>query len=459
MLERLPFTSANAPSRSAALQLSFQERLDQSQWWSPDAIRAYQLRKLAKLCQHAWQTIPFYRERLAAAGFRPGVELRPDCWRHLARLTRREIRALGEQLQSPELPEDHGRIFPQRTAGSTGTPIGMLATTLTQTLYNAIRLREPIWHRRDFSRKLAIIRRLPDGQAPYPEGEVDARWADERVFPFPTGPLARLNACSDPDQQIEWLQRQGARYLLTHPSNLRTLVERCRERSIMFPSLAEIATEGEVVSQDLRDACRTAWKLPVVDHYEAEEAGYIALQCPDGGGYHIQSEVILAEILDESGRACRPGEIGRVTVTPLFNYAMPMLRYELDDCAEVGEACTCGRGLPTLHRILGRLRNSLILPGGERCWPDFGAPRLPQIAPILQHQFVQTDLDRIEARLVVARPLSEEDETRLRAHVLACLPCPFRIDLVYWAEIPRGPGGKQEDFISEIAAARALAPA
>jgi phenylacetate-CoA ligase len=76
---------------------------------------------------------------------------------------------------------------------------------------------------------------------------------------------------------------------------------------------------------------------------------------------------VLVEILDAQGRPCRPGEIGRVVATPLHNVAMPLLRYELDDYAEVGQACACGRGLPVIRRILGRRQNMLRLPdGGER---------------------------------------------------------------------------------------------
>jgi phenylacetate-CoA ligase len=53
-------------------------------------------------------------------------------------------------------------------------------------------------------------------------------------------------------------------------------------------------------------------------------------------------------------------------VTPLHNFAMPLIRYAIGDYAEAGPPCACGRGLPVLARILGRARNLLTLPHGER---------------------------------------------------------------------------------------------
>ena len=124
---------------------------------------------------------------------------------------------------------------------------------------------------------------------------------------------------------------------------------------------------------------------------------------------------MIVEVVDASGEACRPGEIGQVLVTPLFNYATPLLRYELGDYAEVGEACACGRGLPVLRRILGRERNALLgTQTGERYWPAFGSRTFTEIAPIIQHQFVQRDLKSIEARFITERPLTTTEEANWR---------------------------------------------
>jgi phenylacetate-CoA ligase len=207
------------------------------------------------------------------------------------------------------------------------------------------------------------------------------------------------------------------------------------------------------MSDEVREWCRVAWGVPVVDTYSAEEVGYIALQCPAHEHYHVQAESVLVEILDERGAPCTPGQIGRVVITDLHNFATPLVRYDIGDYAEVGEPCPCGRTLPVLRRILGRVRNVLIARDGRRYWPAFGSRALGEIAAIRQHQFVQKAYDLVEARLVVAAPLMAQEEERLRRHVLSRLPEGFRLQIVYRENIPRGAGGKFEEFVSEIPSA------
>ena len=94
------------------------------------------------------------------------------------------------------------------------------------------------------------------------------------------------------------------------------------------------------------------------------------------------AESVLVEILNDDGTPCAPGEIGRVVVTALQNFATPLIRYEVGDYAEASAPCPCGRGLPVIRRIMGRVRNLLVLPDGKKIWPAFGSRGLTEIAPI-----------------------------------------------------------------------------
>jgi phenylacetate-CoA ligase len=111
---------------------------------------------------------------------------------------------------------------------------------------------------------------------------------------------------------------------------------------------------GGGLSAEARNACREAWGVPLAHIYRAEEVGPLALQCPEHEHFHVQSEQALVEVLDAQGMACAPGETGRVVATPLNNFAMPLIRYEVGETAEVGAPCACGRGLPVLTRIMDR---------------------------------------------------------------------------------------------------------
>ena len=231
------------------------------------------------------------------------------------------------------------------------------------------------------------------------------------------------------------------------------LAEHFEAQGLSLPRLREVRTVGETLGAAVIERARAAWNVPVVDLYSSQEAGVIALQCPSGSGlYHVQSESVKVEVLDNAGSPCAAGAIGRLVVSSLHNFAMPLLRYELGDYAEAGGPCLCGRGLPTLARILGRRRNMLVLPSGERRWPLSGFSEYRDIAPIRRYQIVQLDRGRIEMRFVAERPVSAEEERRLTEVIQRWLGHPFQLSFVYLDAFPATPGGKFEDFISLVTA-------
>nr|MDQ6927853.1 phenylacetate--CoA ligase family protein [Actinomycetota bacterium] len=204
---------------------------------------------------------------------------------------------------------------------------------------------------------------------------------------------------------------------------------------------------GEALAPETRQECRNAWGCELVDMYSTQEIGYIALQCPQTERYHVQSEAVYVEVLDNDGRQCAPGEVGRVVVSVLHNFAMPLLRYELGDFAEVGGQCPCGRGLPVLTRVLGRERNMLVLPDGTTTWPTFPAQSWAHIEAIRQLQLVQLSPDEIEARTVGPRALNEAEQAKFTSIIQDRFAHQFRVSFDYRQQIDRTMGGKFEDFV------------
>jgi phenylacetate-CoA ligase len=427
---------------SNLLALLFQ--LERSQWLAPEELRDLQFRQLDVLLRHAYRTAPYYHERWMGA-YDPAVPLTAEAFSGLPLLTRPDLQAHFETLCSREPLPTHGESRQARTSGSSGMPARVLKNGLTELMWQVFLLREHLWHGRDLNGKLVTIRQgvsLAEGDGWGPA--TDAIVAAGRAATMPVG--------TDVSEQLEWLVRQQPDYLLSHPTNLSDLARLSIKRGMPLPSLRQVRTRGEMLSQETRDLCREAWNVPVVDAYSANEVGYIALQCPEHEHYHVQAEGVLVEVLDDEGAPCQPGGIGRIVITMLHNFAMPLVRYEIGDYAEVGPSCSCGRGLPVLSRIMGRVRNVLILANGERFWPSFATHDVHQIAPVRQYQFVQKEYDRVEARLVTDGPLPGPQEEELRRHFLSRLPAGFRLNFVYYDEIPRGAGGKFEYFISEVAA-------
>lgn len=420
------------------------------QWRSPQAIAARQDQHLAALLEHAWRQVPYYRRRLATAGYHPGMPVTPEIWQALPILQRGEVQTAGPALQADALPPGHGSSTPVTTSGSTGQPVTVTKSGLAQLVWSAITLREHRWHRRDFSRKLAAIRLFTDEQARSPAGRLTNSWGPPVSLVHHTGPAALLDVHVGLERQLDWLLEQRPAYLLSLPSNLLGLAKLSLARGISLPGLREARCVGEPVGEVLRTACANAWGIPVTDMYSTQELGYLALQCPGHWHYHVQSESVRIEILSPDGSPCRPGEVGLVVATPFFNFATPLLRYAPGDYAEVGEPCACGRGLAVLRRVLGRERNMWSRPNGDRWWPHVGSTSMAEFASIRQWQFVQKTVDTLEVRLVAPAPLLESEEIALRALVKARLGDYFSVHLSYYEDIPRARSGKFEDFVSDI---------
>lgn len=432
------------PDARAATVLAVQFQLEHSQWWDAPLLQAHQMRQLALVVRHAYATVPFYRARADASRWQSIGDISPARWADLAFMTRREVQDAGRELVSGSVPPGHGGLVQGETSGSTGMPITYWQTELTQFFWRAFALRDHLWHQRDLTQKLAGIR-------PKMEDAVTRGWGPATDVAFDTGVSATLNIRADFDTQLRWLQEQAPAYLISNAHNVYGLARRSLELGIRIPGLREARTYGGVVPEDARAIVREAWGVPLTDCYTCEEVGYLALQCPGHEHFHVQSENLLVEVLNDEDRPCAAGEIGRVVVSNLHNFAMPLLRYELGDFAEVGAPCACGRGLPVLKRILGRQRNLLTLPDGRRRWPSFASVYWAHVAPIRQLQMVQKTRDLIEVRVVAARALSAEEKRKLVAALQGCLGYPFEMEVQELDEIPRHASHKFEDFVSEIA--------
>lgn len=444
------------PEKSGATLLALLFQMEADQWLPPAEIEHRQLHQLATLLAYCDEHVPYYRDKLA--GYRRATKntsLDWQIWRALPLLERENIHQQRQQLCSTAFPSSHGQVYQHVTSGSTGHPVTVYGSEVTSLLWQAITLREQFWHQRDFAGKFAIIRYDRGVFASHPDGLMQESWGGFVGSLYPSGPSGVLDVRTPIPQQAAWLTREQPNYLLTYPSNLLALARYFAESGTRLPGLRQISTLSETLPPETRQVCREIFGTEIKDMYSSKEVGYMAVQCPEFDHYHIQSENVLLEVLDESGRPCRPGQVGRIVVTPLHNFAMPLLRYNIRDYAEVGEPCPCGRGLPTLKRILGRVRNMLTLPSGEKRWPSFSVRSWAGKLPIRQFQFVQKNLEEIEARLVTDRLLNREEEAWLTASLQKSFFHPFRIIYRYCEEIPRSGEGKFEDFKSEIDTATA----
>lgn len=437
------------PGPDAAKRLAVLRQLEVNQWRRPDEIRRGQFLQLNSLLRHAKATVPFYGQRLRDAGLTGKRPVGPEDWLRMPLLTRQDIQKAGDKLRSTAPPRDHGEITKASTSGSTGMPVTVFGTAATKFFWEVLTLREHLWQGRDLMGTMAAIRRVSDGSAAYPKGLSLPQWGAAVAQVFDNGPIHALEIESSIAQQAEWLSRINPDYLRGYPTNLLSLTRYCESHGVKLPRLKQCLTFGELVHPHVREACRETWGVEIADSYSSQEVGYMSLQAPGHEHQLVQAEFALVEVLDRDGRPCSPGEVGRVVVTSLHNFAMPLLRYDIGDFAEVGEACPTGRGLPVLKRILGRERNMLVDREGNEYWPAFGVKTMTKIAPIRQFQLAQVSIGKVEARLVPERPLSEAEITGIREHLTTRLPGSMAVELKMLDDIPRSAGGKYEDFVNE----------
>ena len=434
------------PGPHAASKLALLFQIEQGQWRTEKEIAAAQFEQVKRVTAFAVETVPYYRERLGAGFNRARIDMRS--WLDLPILDRKTLREHGPAFRSVQTPPQHGASFEMKTSGSTGLVVKLLGNELTQLFWEVYCLRDHLWHRRDFGQKLVVMRYQRDPSLKSRVGQSSLGWGSATDDVVQTGPAHQFDLVLDVAVLAESLVVQQPGYVLTHPSVLRGLALHCVKQGIRFPELIEARTMGETISDDLRDVCLEAWGVPVTDMYTCQEAGYLALQCPEHEHLHVQSENVLLEVVDVAGQPCLPGQVGRVLITSLNNFATPLIRYELGDYAEVGEPCPCGRGLPVLKRVMGRYRNLLTMPDGSQRWPLIGNEgRLRDIAPIELMQMIQTSLDQITVRLVMARELNDVETRDLTAFIQRNLGYPFRLMFEYVDSIRNPANGKVEQFI------------
>lgn len=413
--------------------------LDASQWCSRAEIEARQRHELVLLARHCHAHSPQFRRRLDAAGLRAddlaaGLERLPV-------LLRRELQSARE-IFCTAVPKAQAPLYETRTSGSTGEPVIVWRSARNQIDWLATTMREHLWHSRDFTQPFCSIRANISKEV-----RLD-NWGAPAALLRRTGPLLGFPITLSIEEQTAKIAAFNTHTLLIYPSDLAGIVQHCESSGARFAALKAIITVGETLSPDLRERTQNLFGASISDMYSSQEAGNIALQCPVSGLYHVMAENLIVEVVDGEGKSVREGDMGRILITDLHNYATPLIRYDIGDYAQPGPPCPCGRGLPTLSRILGRERNLILMPDGTRHFPLVGFREFREIAPIVQYQAIQQNRTHVEFRLVTERPLTRTEEDALIAHLQKALGYPFTIDLSYFEDrIPADASGKFEEFV------------
>jgi phenylacetate-CoA ligase len=421
------------------------DALMESQYWPRERIVAEQRKYLEQLIAHARKHVPFYRSRLDML-FTPHGEIDWDRWHDVPIVTRKEALEQNEAMLSTALPEHQGPTRVEFTSGSTGAPLRVVQSTRSNLVLTASLYRTQYWHRLDWSRDMVVWFGEDPEKGRLPDGDIGPAWGP----PWETGAKGRriqLNRFQSTSEILDFVARMKPGYFSARPMAAHAAALEAMQfgRDIALDAVLTFSTG---VNATEREDVQKAFGARMTSPYTAKEGQFMAFQCPTGTHFHINDESVLVEIVDAEGRPVAPGEQGRVVVTPLYNYAQPLIRYEQGDLAVSGGLCACGRTLGVIESIAGRISQMFHLPDGrhvamsmsEDVKRNFGARiwQIAQIAPMT-----------IEVRYV---PMEDREGDRdIVAEIIRRKTHPdMQIEFSRREDLHRPDGRKFIDYVYEI---------
>ncbi len=401
-----------------------------AQYLPPAALRAVQLRRLRRMLAYCRAEVPFYRDLWAKARVDVDrVRSLDDLWR-LPIPSRRAIEEEPERIVARRsLPLFRaGTAHIRRSGGSSGGP------------RLEVHCDERSWRRLDgfYFRALAAL-----GYGPFTP--IAYYWS----APFEERPHGRLGlmpkvhvpAHLDEEAQLAILERHPGVFWYYHPTSLFPLAKRFGER-LRAARPACVISHAELLPRSMRAEIERALGAPVYDEYGTSEFNRMAWQCRERSGYHVDADSIVLEILDDDGRPAKPGEVGRAVVTGLVNRMMPLVRYELGDLLVASDRrCACGRTLPMIESVEGRVKDVLVLPDGGTRTPRELLEPYASVDGLEQYALTLEGPRRVTLEYVTSRDAASVEAELARRFARACPGMEATFARV--PSLPKAPTGKR----------------
>lgn len=327
---------------------------------SSEQVDYYALNELKVIVKFSKQRIPWYTNSFESTANVDDAESIEDLLHSLPILSRRQAQENfdGLYFKSPE--HDPNDYAIQATSGSTGKPVSVMKfAPLYSAEYDALTLTEWQLNQRDTSKVVTTFRIVETEADDVPLGPPLSYIGATRTH------TSRSILKRSIPELLSELHRLRPDYLFVNGVVSRQLALAQLESEFEPIQIEQFLTVSDRIDPQLRALVQDVFGARMIDRYSSEEFGYIALQCPVHDHLHVCSPSLILEIVDESGNACDVGQPGRVLVTSLHNFAMPLIRYDIGDIAEFGEPCDTGINWPVLNQVNGRIRDSITLPNGE----------------------------------------------------------------------------------------------
>lgn len=397
-----------------------------SQWKSTAELEEMQSRKLEELAAYSAKNVPYYRKLLSDKRVRSIEDLAS-----LPILKKEDIRMNPASFISSAF--DRGRLKKLTTSGSTGMPLEIYHSPAESAYGPAFEIHQLIEAGVGPLDRLAYITK----EASRPN--ILNRFG-----------LFRRDCVEfrSPEQLMNDLRALGPDVIRGTPSFIIPLAHRNMKADRPL-RLAKVFCFSEVLSDTARSLIGESFGCRVFDSYGSIETSWITWEC-DKGSRHLYSDQIIAEVVDGEGNPLQEGQFGNIVLTPLWQRAMPLIRYNLGDRTALGPKCRCGRGSHVLRAIEGRNNDFIILPSGNACSAHLVSFNIRDCSGILQFQSEQSDTGRILIKIVpVGRPRASI-ESDVKRRLEGVFPEKLRIDVEYVDSLKSDGRGKLRDFVSRL---------
>lgn len=414
--------------------------LEQSQWLPQAKLAELSFRKLEALVHHAEATVPYYKDLFAECGFDVGKFQSPEDLKVLPVLTRDNLEKNFEALKSREIGRFHAHE--SCSSGSTGQPARFMQDLRFDMWCRAHQLRAYGWCGDwKVGERFALVWGSPvywDRQTV--ERRVES-WLSNRIE-LNCNNIGRENLLDILGKLIRFKPKLISGY----STALYLITQLAKELDVQIDGLRAIQPNAEITYDYMADEMSKQFGVPVYDKYGSTETNIIAHQSThDRNLMCIQSENTYVEFVRDDGTACNYGEDGKLVVTTLNNFSMPLIRYQTSDiAAPLQGQCPSGRGFPLMSKVRGRLYDLIQTPSGGVVHPQMFANLFSNFTSVLWFQIVQNEVDTLDIALIMrGNPDPELEKTFLRMINLRTR-ADFKARFTYLDDVPITKTGKHK---------------
>ncbi|MBN2095567.1 MAG: phenylacetate--CoA ligase family protein [Candidatus Aenigmarchaeota archaeon] len=374
--------------------------LSKSQWLKREELEEMQLKKLKILVSHAYLTVPLYREMMDRKKVKPSDIQKLKDIRKLPIVTKKDFRAgFPERSVSSAVPPKK-RMF-DSTSGSTGSPFQFVRDINFSDYSLANTYRTYNWTGMKIGNKTVSL------------------WGAHKVSPvikvFDAMMRRKYLSSFDVEENYREYYKELKRYrpylIEAYSASVTHLAKLLKEDGLTGLQIPAVISSAETLYPKNRKLIEEVLHTKVFNRYGSREVGNVAHECEEHTGLHINAESYIVEIIPEKGSKGK----GRLIVTNLTNFAMPFIRYDTEDYATPsGKECSCGRGLPLIANIEGRVTDFIILPNGKDLSYLFFNYFFEQYgAYLLQFQVIQDKKDHLLLKVVPTSKYSKKTEAEI----------------------------------------------